>query len=177
MSRLSKALCRLELLVLDVDGVLTDGGLSYAPDGQVWRRFDARDGLGLKLLQQAGLSLAWISGGSSGAIERRAQDLGIAHCFTEVRDKQTQLDLLQQQLQVPPAATGFVGDDLNDLVVRAQVGVLAAPADACKSLREQADLVLRRRGGHGAVRELAERILKARGEWSSLAADGWRQRN
>ena len=84
---------------------------------------------------------------------------------------------LQQHLQVPPAATGFVGDDLNDLVVRAQVGVLAAPADACKPLRQQADLVLRRRGGHGAVRELAERILKARGEWSSLAADGWRQRN
>ena len=177
MSRLSKALRRLELLVLDVDGVLTDGGLSYAPDGQVWRRFDVRDGLGLKLLQQAGLSLAWISGGSSGAIERRAQDLGIAHCFTEVRDKQTQLDLLQQQLQVPPAATGFVGDDLNDLVVRSQVGLLASPADACKPLRQQADLVLRRRGGHGAVRELAERILKARGEWSSLAADGWRQRN
>ena len=177
MSRLSKALRRLELLVLDVDGVLTDGGLSYAPDGQVWRRFDVRDGLGLKLLQQAGLSLAWISGGSSGAIERRAQDLGIAHCFTEVRDKQAQLGLLQQQLQVPPAATGFVGDDLNDLVVRSQVGLLASPADACKPLRQQADLVLRRRGGHGAVRELAERILKARGEWSSLAAEGWSQRN
>ena len=123
------------------------------------------------------MSLAWISGGSSGAIERRAQDLGIAHCFTEVRDKQAQLALLQQQLQVPPVATGFVGDDLNDLVVRAQVGVLAAPADACKPLRQQADLVLRRRGGQGAVRELAERILKARGEWSSLAVDGWRQRN
>ena len=177
MSRLRNSLLRLELLVLDVDGVLTDGGLSYAPDGQVWRRFDVRDGLGLKLLQQAGLSLALISGGSSGAIERRAQDLGIAHCFTEVRDKQAQLDLLQQQLQVRPAATGFVGDDLNDLVVRAQVGLLVAPADACKPLRHQADLVLQRAGGYGAVRELAERILKARGEWSSLAAHGWRQRN
>lgn len=177
MSRLSKALRRLQLLVLDVDGVLTDGGLSYAPDGQVWRRFDVRDGLGLKLLQQSGLSLALISGGRSGAIERRAQDLGIAHCFTEVRDKQAQLGLLLQQLQVQPAATGFIGDDLNDLVVRPQVGLLAAPADACKALRQQADLVLRRPGGHGAVRELAERILKARGEWSALAATGWCQRN
>ena len=177
MSRLSQSLHGLELLVLDVDGVLTDGGLSYAPDGQVWRRFDVRDGLGLKLLQQAGITLALISGGRSGAIERRAQDLGIEHCFTEVRDKQAQLGQLQQQLQVLPAATGFVGDDLNDLVVRSQVGVMAAPADACKALRRQADLVLRRRGGHGAVRELAERILKARGEWTALAAGGWRQRN
>jgi len=177
VSRLRSQLSQLGLLVLDVDGVLTDGGLSYAPDGQVWRRFDVRDGLGLKLLQQAGITLALISGGRSGAIERRAQDLGIEHCFTEVSDKQTQLSQLQQQLHLTPAATVFVGDDLNDLVVRPQVGVLVAPADACKALRRQADLVLRRRGGHGAVRELAERILKARGEWAALSAGGWRQRN
>jgi 3-deoxy-D-manno-octulosonate 8-phosphate phosphatase (KDO 8-P phosphatase) len=177
VSRLGKRLRQLQLLVLDVDGVLTDGGLSYSPDGQVWRRFDVRDGLGLKLLQQVGLSLALISGGRSGAIERRAQDLGIEHCFTEVRDKQAQLQQLQDQLQVVPVATGFIGDDLNDLVVRSQVGVLAAPADGCKAFRRQADVVLRRPGGQGAVRELAERILKARGEWTALAEQGWRQRN
>ena len=85
MSRLDQRLRQLQLLVLDVDGVLTDGGLGYAPDGQVWRRFDVRDGLGLKLLQQAGLTLAWISGGSSGAIERRAEDLGVPFCFSEVK--------------------------------------------------------------------------------------------
>ena len=87
MSRLLQRLRQLQLLVLDVDGVLTDGGLSYAPDGQVWRRFDVRDGLGLKLLQQAGLTLALMSGGSSGAIERRAADLGIPFCFSESQEQ------------------------------------------------------------------------------------------
>ena len=177
MSRLDQRLRQLQLLVLDVDGVLTDGGLGYAPDGQVWRRFDVRDGLGLKLLQQAGLTLAWISGGSSGAIERRAEDLGVPFCFSEVKNKQVQLQWLQQELAVGPEASGFVGDDLNDLVVRPQVGLLVAPADACDPVRRQADLVLRHRGGHGAVRELAERILQARGEWADLAKTGWRQSN
>lgn len=177
MSRLPQRLRQLQLLVLDVDGVLTDGGLSYSPDGQIWRRFDVRDGLGLKLLQQAGLTLALMSGGRSGAIERRAADLGISFCFCEVTNKQSKLRWLQQELAVEPQATGFVGDDLNDLVVRPQVGLLVAPADSCQPVRRQADLVLRRRGGQGAVRELAERILQARGEWADLAQSGWRQRN
>ena len=127
MSRLDQRLRQLQLLVLDVDGVLTDGGLGYAPDGQVWRRFDVRDGLGLKLLQQAGLTLAWISGGRSGAIERRAEDLGVPFCFSEVKNKQVQLQWLQQELAVGPEASGFVGDDLNDLVVRPQVGLCQFP--------------------------------------------------
>ena len=177
MSRLAQRLRQLQLLVLDVDGVLTDGGLSYSPDGQIWRRFDVRDGLGLKLLQQAGLTLALMSGGRSGAIERRAADLGISLCFSEVTNKQSKLRWLQQDLAVEPQATGFVGDDLNDLVVRPQVGLLAAPADACQSVRRPADLGLRCRGGQGAVRELAERILQARGEWADLAQRGWSQRN
>ena len=89
----------------------------------------------------------------------------------KVKNKQSQLQWLQQELAIEPQATGFVGDDLNDLVVRPHVGLLAAPADACQPVRRQADLVLRCRGGHGAVRELAERILQARGEWADLAQD------
>ena len=84
---------------------------------------------------------------------------------------------LQQQLGFEPGVTAFVGDDLNDLVVRPLVGLLVAPADASKAVRGQADLVLRRPGGHGAVRELAERILRAQGHWHGLARHGWRQRN
>lgn len=168
---------RLELLVLDVDGVLTDGALSYSQSGEVWRRFDARDGLGIKLLQQQGLRLAVISGGRGVSIANRARDLGIAHCYTAVHNKQQVLMELQQQLGLEPRVTAFVGDDLNDLVVRPLVGLLVAPADACRAVRRQADLVLRRPGGHGAVRELAERILRAQGHWHGLARHGWRQRN
>ena len=157
--------------------MLTDGGLSYGPDGQIWRRFDTGDGLGIKLLQEAALQLALISGGCGESIARRAQDLGIAHCFAEVKDKSAVLNALQQKLGHSAAETAFVGDDLNDLVVRPHVGLLITPADAAQSVRRQADLVLRSRGGHGAVRELAERILRPRGDWAELERWGWRQRN
>tara|TARA_B100002052_G_scaffold209076_1_gene191122 strand:+ start:3578 stop:4117 length:540 start_codon:yes stop_codon:yes gene_type:complete len=176
-SGLKSRLGRLALLVLDVDGVLTDGGLSYSASGEVWRRFDVRDGLGLKLLQQEGIELAVISGGRGAAIALRAKDLGVEHCYTAVKDKQAALVDLQAQLSIAAGATGFIGDDLNDLVVRPLVGVLVTPADACRPLKRQADLVLRRAGGQGAVRELSERILRARGSWHDLARHGWRQRN
>ncbi|MEN9877584.1 MAG: hypothetical protein RLZZ158_623 [Cyanobacteriota bacterium] len=172
-----RRLAAVELLVLDVDGVLTDGGLIYGDNGEVQRRFDCRDGLGLRLLQQAGLQLAFLSGGRGGALEARARHLAIGHCLTAVKDKAVVLASLQGQLGLSPAATAYVGDDLNDLVVRPRVGVLVTPADGCGPLRRQADLVLRRRGGQGAVRELAERILRARGAWQALAREGWRDRN
>ena len=84
---------------------------------------------------------------------------------------------LQQQLGVSKARTAFLGDDLNDLALRDSVGLLIAPRDACRPLRHQADAVLHRHGGHGAVRELAERILQARGDWNGLRKNGWRDRN
>ena len=172
-----QCLVTLELLVLDVDGVLTDGGLWFDPNGQLQKRFDVRDGLGIRLLQQAGLQLAFLSGGTSGATEVRARQLGIQHCLVGIKDKPAALLSLQHQLGVTRDTTAFVGDDLNDLAVRQQVALLLAPADACRPLRRQADAVLRRGGGHGAVRELAERILEARGDWGALCRNGWRDRN
>ena len=148
MSRLSQSLRGLELLVLDVDGVLTDGGLSYAPDGQVWRRFDVRDGLGIRLLQQAGLEVAFLSGGQGGATEVRARQLGINHCLVGIKDKPAALTAPQNELGFCAEQTAFVGDDLNDLAVRPVVGLLFAPADACRPVRRGADAVLRHRGGH-----------------------------
>ena len=167
----------MKLLVLDVDGVLTDGGLWYDPNGQLTKRFDVRDGLGIRLLQQAGLQIALLSGGQGGATDVRARQLGIQHCLVGIKDKVHALNTLQMNLDISPAETVFVGDDLNDLAVRPVVALLLAPADACTSVRRGADLVLSRRGGHGAVRELAERILQARGSWSLLNNRGWRDRN
>ena len=170
-------LADIQLLVLDVDGVLTDGGLWFSADGQLQKRFDVRDGLGIRLLQQAGLHLAFLSGGQGGATEVRALQLGIRHCLVGIKDKPPALAALQQELGIAPRQTAFLGDDLNDLAVKGHVGLLLAPSDACRPLRHQADAVLQNRGGHGAVRELAERILQARGDWEILRRQGWRDRN
>ena len=172
-----KKLIEIQLLVLDVDGVLTDGGLLLTPDGELQKRFNARDGLGLRLLQQTGLTLAFLSGGQGRAVEQRAQQLGIQHCLIGVNNKPPALMALQEQLQVSVEQTCFVGDDLNDLAVRNHVGLLLTPCDGCRPMRLQADAVLCQRGGHGAVRELAERILQARGHWAALQRHGWRDRN
>ena len=174
---LRKRLRRITLLVLDVDGVLTDGGLWFDADGRLTKRFDVRDGLGIRLLQQAGLEIAFLSGGQGGATESRARQLGIRHCLVGIRDKPAALRNLQQTLEVTASETAFVGDDRNDLAVRAHVGELLAPSDACRPVRWQADAVLNRPGGQGAIRELAERLLQARGGWRTLASSGWRDRN
>ena len=160
-------LAAIELLVCDVDGVLTDGGLHYDAQGQVLKRFDVRDGLAIRMLQRAGIEVAFLSGGRSGAIEQRAAHLDIRHCLVGVGDK----------LQCARQQTAFIGDDLNDLTVRPATGLLISPADGAPGLRRQADWVLRRRGGDGAVRELAEALLQQRGLWRQLNREGWREGN
>ena len=174
---LRRQLGSIQLLVLDVDGVLTDGGLWFDAEGQLSKRFDVRDGLGIRLLQQAGIDIAFLSGGQGGATEVRARQLGINHCLVGIKDKPAALTGLQNHVGVSVEQTAFVGDDLNDLAVRPVIGLLFAPADACQPVRRGADAVLGRRGGHGAVRELAERIVKARGRWGRLSRDGWKDRN
>jgi 3-deoxy-D-manno-octulosonate 8-phosphate phosphatase (KDO 8-P phosphatase) len=175
--RQRRRLAAIEVVVLDVDGVLTDGGLWYGPEGELSKRFDVRDGLGIRLLQHAGIEVAFLSGGRGGATEVRARHLGIRHCLVGAQDKPFALSQLCRQLGVSREALLFVGDDLNDLAVRDAVALLVATADAAPPLRQQADAVLLQRGGRGAVRELAERLLRARGTWASLSREGWRDRN
>ena len=170
-------LSELKLLILDVDGVLTDGGLWLDQNGEVQKRFDVRDGLGLLLLKQNGIKLALVSGGNGGATEKRAQQLGIEHCLVEVKNKAPAVVALQTELAIAAEDTCFLGDDLNDLVVRSKVGLLFSTCDGCRPLRRQADAVLISKGGYGAVRELAERILKARDEWLEFESYGWRDHN
>jgi 3-deoxy-D-manno-octulosonate 8-phosphate phosphatase (KDO 8-P phosphatase) len=172
-----QALARIQLIVLDVDGVLTDGGLWYGPQGEQIKRFNVRDGLGIRLLQEAGVEVALLSGGRGGATEQRAQHLGIRHCLVGAGDKPAALEELQSRLNLPREATLFVGDDLNDLAVRPRVGLLVATADAAQPLRRQADLILLRGGGQGAVRELADRRLASTALGQELSQRGWRDRN
>ena len=173
----SKRLKQVSLLVCDVDGVLTDGGLHYDERGGVVKRFDVRDGLAIRMLQRSGIEVAFLSGGLSGAIEQRARHLDIQHCLVGVGDKLAALQDLLDQLDLGPAHTAFIGDDLNDLTVRPAVGLLVSPANGARGLRCQADLVLRQNGGDGAVRELAELLLHQRGQWQTLNRDGWRDTN
>lgn len=175
--RCRRALAALRLIVLDVDGVLTDGGLWYDKNGEFAKRFDVRDGLGIRLLQQAGIEIAFLSGGVGGSIQARADHLGVKHCFAGVRNKADVLQELLKRLNISSAHTGFVGDDLNDLTVHTHVGLLVAPADAVKPFRKQADLVLCSSGGFGAVRELADLILMQRESWKGLSRSGWTDRN
>lgn len=164
------ALARLaaaKLLVLDVDGTLTDGRVVYVGEVES-QAFCVRDGQGLVWLRRAGVKLAWISGRGSVPTRRRAVELGVDFVRLRCRDKTAALKEAQAELGVTAAETIAMGDDLPDLALAAGAAFFAAPADARVEVRERADLVTRGVGGNGAVRELCERCLRAKGLWRSI---------
>jgi 3-deoxy-D-manno-octulosonate 8-phosphate phosphatase (KDO 8-P phosphatase) len=167
---LDRRLSRVELLLLDVDGVLTDGGVTLGPDGDDWKTFHIRDGLGLRLWQQAGCRAGFVTGRTSRAVERRAAELGIAIVRQGVSDKAAAVAAIVAACGVDAERTAFMGDDLPDLAAMTACGVGLAPADACPEVRATAALVTTLSGGRGAVREAIERMLGARGAWAPLAA-------
>ena len=173
---LFKKLSKIEFLILDVDGVLTDGGLWYQNNGDMLKRFDVKDGLSLNLVQEAGIKIILISGAESVCTEIRAGQLGIKDCFFGVKDKYKKLKDFQREKRISIAKCAYVGDDINDIVVRPLVSLLFAPFNASESLKSISDFKLQRSGGNGAVREVAERILKAKGLWKNYSKNGWIKR-
>jgi 3-deoxy-D-manno-octulosonate 8-phosphate phosphatase (KDO 8-P phosphatase) len=169
-------LARVRLLALDVDGVLTDGRIALGPAGPGDEKpsFDVQDGLALRWMQEAGVAVAWISGRGSPAVSFRAHELKVAEVHLRSVSKRETLREIQERLGIPPDATAAMGDDLPDLGMRARCGFFAAPANARPEVRERADLVTESGGGRGAVRELCERILRAKGRWQAIvdAAQG-----
>lgn len=161
---------RIKLVAFDIDGVMTDGGLHYTDDGHELKTFNVQDGLGLKLLQRAGLELAIVTGRNSGVVAARATDLGIAHVFQGVGDKRATVAALLARLGLRWQDCAFMGDDLIDLAVMAECGLAIAPANARPLVRERAHAVTSASGGHGAVREAAEFILAAQGRLAPLLA-------
>ncbi len=162
------AAAAVRLLLLDCDGVLTDGGVTWTEDGVEQKTFNIRDGLGIKLWQRAGGRVGIITGRCSRVVQWRATELGIDFVRQGVGDKlQVARELLDACGLDWPAAV-FVGDDLPDLPVIRRVGVGVAVADACAEVRATADLVTQLPGGRGAVRETVERLLRARGCWEEL---------
>lgn len=161
--RLATALAPVRLIALDVDGTLTDGGIFVSPAGEQLR-FDVRDGLGIVEALGSGLSMAWISGRGSPAMEERARILGVREVHLRVKDKASVLRDVLARHGVAPHETLAMGDDWPDLALRAVAGVFFAPADAHALVRERADYVTQARGGHGAVREALEMLLRAQGK-------------
>lgn len=166
---LETRLARVRLLLLDVDGVLTDGRLFYGAEGEALKAFHVRDGLGLRLAMAAGIRVGIVTGRRGPALAARCRDLDITLIFDGVRDKAAVLDTVAAHTGLSPDRMAFVGDDLPDLPLMARVGLAVAVADAEPELRRQAHLVTLRPGGGGAVREVCRRLLEAQGHWPAIA--------
>ena len=151
----------IQLLLSDVDGCWTDGGIQISPDSEVVR-FHVHDGYGIKQLQHAGIEVVVISGRNVPAVEKRARSLGLQEIHLGSPDKSELAQALVQARGLQPHQVAALGDDLPDLALFKVAGLRVAPANAVSRIREAADLVLERGGGHGAVRELADFLLTAR---------------
>jgi 3-deoxy-D-manno-octulosonate 8-phosphate phosphatase (KDO 8-P phosphatase) len=159
---------RIKLLLLDVDGVLTDGGIIYNDNGSEIKVFNVKDGLGMRLLMEAGIHLGIVTGRRSNALYNRCKDLGINLIYDGVGNKIDVLDELLDQTGVSVEEVAFIGDDLPDLALMKIIGLSIAVSDAHKSILDHADMVTSAKGGQGAVREVCETILKAKGLWENI---------
>ena len=160
----------ISLILMDVDGVLTDGGITLIEGNREARTYDARDGVGLRLARRAGLRTGLISGRGNDAVSRRASELGIDEVHQRSEDKlATYLGILKRR-RLRDAQVCFIGDDLPDLPVLLRAGLPVAVADAHDEVRRRVPFVTRAPGGRGAVREVIDAILKAQGAWDRLLA-------
>lgn len=153
----------IRLLVMDCDGVLTTGAITYDDQGHELKQFNVRDGLGLRVWQDLGFVAAIITGRGGAALSRRASELGIQHVIEGCKDKRSAILDLCDQLGIPPAQSAAMGDDWPDLAMFDAVGYAFAPADAHADVRSRASHVTAAKGGHGAVREAVEHLLSAKG--------------
>ncbi len=165
-------LSRIRLLVLDVDGTLTNGGIYFGANGEELKRFHTQDGLGIVLARGVGLQVAWVTGRESSIVWRRSQELATPrHLVLQgVKDKSKALAHLAQETKIPLTEMAFMGDDLNDLPAMGDAAVALCPADAASHIQAAADWVSTRCGGEGAVREAIELILMARGDYDRAVA-------
>ena len=164
MKNIEKAAQIIKLLVLDVDGVMTDGSIYLDAEQELFKSFNAKDGMGISCAIRCGLQVAIITGRCSPIIRRRARELGIVEVCENVKEKRSALAELLQKYNLSLNETAYVGDDLNDLPVLTQVGLACAPADAVEEVKQVAE----KKGGGGAVRQITEFILNARGDWDKI---------
>ncbi len=166
MSTLLERAAAVKLVVFDVDGVLTDGGLWYGPSGETIKRFDVKDGHAMVMARLTGLPVALLTARISPIVEVRAAELKLAKVFQGRREKGTGLVELCHEFAMTPADVAYMGDDVNDLPALRAAGLSACPADAVDEVRSEVHLVCKRAGGHGAARELLELVLKSTHRWA-----------
>lgn len=159
---------RLKLLILDVDGVLTDGKLFFDNDGNEYKAFHARDGHGIKLLRQTGVEVAVISGRKSGSVALRMKNLGIEYVYQGHENKIAAFNEIIDKLHITPDQAAHVGDDLLDLPIMTRVGLAIAVDDANFAVKQRADWCTTLPGGHGAVREVCDLIMQAQGHFDDV---------
>lgn len=159
---------RIRLLLLDVDGVLTDGSIIYDAQGIETKAFDVKDGHGLKLLQRSGVQVGIITGRQSEVVNIRARELGIEIVYQGAKDKLVPFEEILQNLQLAADEVAYMGDDLPDLPVLRRAGWAVAPADAVAEIKPYVHYVTSRPGGRGAVREVCDLLLQESGQWSDL---------
>ncbi len=169
---------QIKLLILDVDGVLTDGKIYVDPTQESLKAFHVQDGLGIKLLQKSGITVAIITGKESTMVAVRAKTLGIEHVYQNQPNKVAAFESLLEKLSLTPEQVAYVGDDIPDLYVMSKVGLSIAVANAQPIIAQYADLQTQLPGGHGAVREVANLLLNAQGKLASihshfLTQGGW----
>jgi 3-deoxy-D-manno-octulosonate 8-phosphate phosphatase (KDO 8-P phosphatase) len=161
---------RIKLLILDVDGVLTDGSINYLDDGREFKSFDVKDGHGIKLLMRAGVEVALITARESNVVAIRAKDLGITDVYQGKKEKLGAYEDILAKKGFKADETAYIGDDLIDLPVLRRAGFSASVSDAVVEVKESVDYVTERAGGRGAVRELTDLILKTKGLWETVTA-------
>ncbi len=167
---LRKKAAQIRLLLLDVDGVLTDGRIIVDDRGVETKHFHVRDGQGIALLQRSGIEVGWITGRSSKVVRHRAKELRLTLLFQGVLDKLAVYDQIKKNLHLSDAQIAYVGDDIIDLPVLRRAGLAVMVGDGSAELQAVADYVTAAPGGKGAVREVAELILKAQHKWAGLLA-------
>lgn len=173
---IQKRAARIKLLLMDCDGVLTDGRIWILEGGDDQKAFSTRDGLGLELLHRAGLKSGIISGRSSKAVELRANALGVSYLRQGCDNKLAVLEEILTDAHLTRSEVAYIGDDLNDIPLLQSVELSVAVADAAVETQTRADYITRANGGKGAVREVVELILKSQGRWNDLVENYFAER-
>ncbi|MCK5542798.1 MAG: HAD-IIIA family hydrolase [Desulfobacterales bacterium] len=161
-------LATIKLLLLDVDGVLTDGKITYTDNGKEIKSFNSKDGLGIRLLMDCGIKVGIITGRKSAALTHRCRNLGIELLFDGITDKVKAFNTILKKTKISAKQTAFAGDDILDLGVMKLSGLSICPADAPAYIQKYADIVTVQKGGEGSVREICDEILKAKDKWETI---------
>jgi len=167
---IKEKLKKIKMLILDVDGVMTDGRIIMDDEGREIKNFHVRDGHGIKVLQRYGIKVALLTGRKSKVVEYRARDLDIKDVYQKVYNKKEVFEKILKKYKLSAEEAAFIGDDIIDVPVLKSVGFSVAVADAIDVVKKSVHYVTENQGGNGAVREICEMILKAQGKWPEIAA-------